>query len=228
MKSIRLLKGPATAAALAVVMGFGLSACKGESTSKVLEPDWIHNTEPTPKESPEPTPSGSPTDLYTGPAEVAKYVQKFIDDGKAQGVDVIPDMASPKLQIRIASLDSWGSSVIGLCETGGLRRVTFDPDFWNSVSETQREILAHHELGHCVLYRGHNSKTLLSGAVASIMYPQIMASSTYLNNIGYYLDELFSYAGQAPAQLAARQAAASVEKPQSHVCDSSHLPHLQE
>ena len=114
-----------------------------------------------------------------------------------QGVDVTADVSNPKLTIRIASLDSRGSSTIGLCETGGgLRRVTFDPDFWNSVSETQRELLAHHELGHCVLYRGHRSELLSTGKYASIMYPIIMSSSTYMANYDYYQNELCTQAVQ--------------------------------
>lgn len=42
--------------------------------------------------------------------------------------------------------------MIGICETGtNLRRVTFDADFWNVVSETQRGLLVPYKLGHCML-----------------------------------------------------------------------------
>jgi len=179
-----------------------LGACNSE---QAIETDWIHTPEPTPTSTttpkptptttPTPTPTGTtnPADLYIGPAELQKYVVKFVDDAKIQSVDVLPEMNNPKLTIQIGSLNAWGSSVIGLCETSGsMRRVTFDPDFWNAVSETQRELLAHHELGHCVLYRAHRSTVLPSGAYASIMYPIIMSSSTYTNNYNYYQQELFS------------------------------------
>jgi len=158
-------------------------------------------TDPTPVPSPTPTPSPTTntTDLYTGPAEIAKYVQKFIDDAKIQGVDVVPDMKGPKLTIQIAGLSNYGSSVIGLCESGtNLRRVTLNPSFWNSVNDTQKELLVHHELGHCVLYRGHDTSTTASGAVDSIMYPVIMSSSTYLNNYAHYQVELFTMGASAP------------------------------
>jgi hypothetical protein len=126
---------------------------------------------------------------------MAKYVDKFVADALIQDVDVLPDMKNPKLTIQIKSLDAYGSSVIGLCETGGgLRRVTFDPDFWNNVDETQRELVAHHEFGHCILYRAHNSSTLSSGKYASFMYPIIMSNATYTNNYDYYQEELFSTA----------------------------------
>lgn len=170
---------------------------------------------PTPTTSPTPVPSGSA--LYTGPAELEKYVIKFIDDAKAQGVDVIPDFSNPKLQIQIASLDSYGSSVIGLCQTGsGRRKVTLDPDFWNRVSETQRELLAHHELGHCILYRGHRTSRLSSGAYASIMYPTIMSSATYLGNYAYYQEELFSLSASTLTEYVTNQST-------THVCSPGEL-----
>jgi hypothetical protein len=96
--------------------------------------------------------------------------------------------------------------------------VTFVPDFWNSVSETQRELLAHHELGHCVLYRPHRTSTLSSGAYASVMYPIIMSSSTYTNNYNYYLNELFTFnAAQGPSTPG------EPETPTVHVCDENEL-----
>ena len=110
--------------------------------------------------------------------------------------------------------------MIGLCETGyGGRTVTLDPDFWNNVSETQKELLMHHELGHCILYRPHRSTYLSSGIEASIMYPIIMASSTYLNNYSYYQNELFT---SAASQAAAREALPSDETT-THICDLSEL-----
>lgn len=192
-----------TAAMIGMSLSFGLTACNSTDEAKRnIESDWIDddgtsvNVETTPAPTASPLPPTS--EIYDGPAEVEKYVLKFIEDGRIQGVDVLPDMEGPKLSIRIASLDAYGSSTIGLCETGGgLRRVTFDPDFWNSVNETQRELLAHHELGHCVLYRAHRSNTLSSGAYGSIMYPIIMSSSTYTGNYDYYQEELFTYGAMA-------------------------------
>lgn len=175
---------------------------------------------PTVSVTPSPVPTGS--DLYTGPAEVEPYVQKFIADALIQGVNVLPDMTNPKLQIRIASLDAYGSSVIGLCETGGgLRRVTFDPDFWNSVSDTQKELVAHHELGHCVLYRPHRSTLLSSGAYASIMYPIIMSSSSYQNNYAYYQEELFTYGSSSLESFA--QAGTDPDHVVTHICDLNEI-----
>ncbi len=205
--------------ALAIPALVAIAACNERG---VVPPSLIGVIEPKPSptsgmEDP-PAPGTDVSGLYSGPAELAKYVAKFVDDARLQGRSVTSEMLGPKLQVRIASLDSYGSSVIGLCETSSsLRRVTFDPDFWNAVSETQRELLAHHEFGHCVLYRGHRSTVLSSGSFASVMYPTIMKSSTYLNNYDYYQDELFTYAAQeaAPEEDPARITV--------HVCDHQDL-----
>ncbi len=230
MSRFRNLRFSGFSSALVLSGVLTLAACNegGEVSPDLLgiiQPKPAPSSEPSPEPSsspdPTPTPTADATALYTGPAEVSKYVAKFVADGLIQGVDVTPDMSGPKLSIRIASLDSYGSSVIGLCETSSnLRRITFDPDFWYSVSETQREILAHHELGHCVLFRGHRTSVLSSGIYASIMYPQIMKSSTYTNNYDYYQDELFQYAA-TDASLA--MVSEDPNQISVHVCDDSEL-----
>jgi hypothetical protein len=213
----RKLKSTLTTA----LMTLAIASCNSETKPAALTQADPTVPVETPPAAPNPTQPSVPTtppaaDLYTGPADIEKYVLKFIDDAKIQGIDVVPDMADPKLEIRIASLDSYGSSTIGLCETSGSRRrVTFDPDLWDSVSETQRELLALHELGHCVLYRAHRSTKLSSGAYASIMYPIIMSSSTYTSNYDYYQEELFTYGAMEPA------AADGIET--THICDLSEL-----
>jgi hypothetical protein len=127
-------------------------------------------------------------------------VRSFIDDGARENTDVVAMMKhSPKLELRIASLDSWGVNVIGLCETGnGYRRVTFDPDYFNaSRSDIEKRILSHHELGHCVLFRDHRTDIGMipdgSGHSheLSVMYPVMIGSAQYLFHEPYYLEELF-------------------------------------
>ncbi|MEN9723098.1 MAG: hypothetical protein RJB38_1084 [Pseudomonadota bacterium] len=198
-------------------LGLSLSACQ---QSGAVPASVIGITEP--KSDSSGTPSGvvgDATQYYSGPAELAGYVSKFISDAAIQGVNVTSDMSGPQLSLRIASLDSYGSSVIGLCErSSNLRRVTLDPDFWNVVDETQRELLVHHELGHCVLSRGHRTEVLSSGLYASLMYPIIMRSSSYTSNYDYYQQELFQYAAQGQSS--------SDEDPNRitvHVCDVEEL-----
>lgn len=208
---------------LSTIFVLGISACNenNEALTQNVGDDWISEppiATPQPDPAATPAPTAPPTNqVYIGPAEVEKYVTKFIRDASLQGVEVTAEMDNPKLEIRIASLDSYGSSTIGLCETGSnRRRVTFDPDFWNSVSETQRELLAHHELGHCVLYRGHRSETLSTGKYASIMYPIIMSASTYTSNYAYYQEELFTYDTQGLEDI-------ETNMNTTHVCDHTDL-----
>jgi len=225
-----------------------LTACNSsEAAKKQIESDWVHDTgpqdstgggiNPTPDPSPTlpptptptppvPTPSPStptpPTpELYSGETSFAPYVQKFVDDASNQGISLTQEMKSDPVEIVRASLDYLGSGVIGLCETGyGGRKVTLDPDFWDVVSETQKELLMHHELGHCILYRPHRSTFLSSGKEASIMYPIIMSSSTYLNNASYYLNELFTWAAnQAEVRTASNLRETTQPEPTTHICD---------
>jgi len=216
------LKGKSVKALFTAAVALSLTACNGSesSTDKILAPTSSSETpDPTTPSAPAQSQSAAAASgrLFTGPDELEKYVVKFVDDAKAYGIDVLPAM-NPTLEIQISSLDTYGESVIGLCETSeGKRRVTFDPDFWNTVSETQKELLVHHELGHCVLHRAHQTNRLPTNAYASIMYPMLLTNETYLGNASYYLQELFTEAG-APLTTAEAQA----QGVDTHICDLDH------
>jgi hypothetical protein len=152
---------------------------------------------------PESTPSETATDkeaeqFYKGSPDLNKYVVQFVDDAKAEGVDVVPHTKGPQLTVQVASLSYLSAATIGLCELTGTRRdVTFDTRFWNAASETSRQILVHHELGHCVLRRNHSSAVRASGAMASIMTPYILAAAVFSSDRSYYIGELFANMGIA-------------------------------
>jgi len=159
-------------------------------------PDGGDSERPEPEPAPE-DPSLNPdiptASLYRGSSDLAPFVEKFVSDGIAQNVNLISSMQSDPVEIRIASLDDYGENVIGLCETRrDGRTVTFDPDFWNGVSDVQKEVLSHHELGHCILFRDHRSGRLESGDYRSIMNPIIMGPTMYQANYEYYLNELYT------------------------------------
>jgi hypothetical protein len=232
----------AVALALITLTSSALTACNSSNAAKKkIEADWIHDTgdddsnpvpqQPAPTPIPDPKPSSSPTptptptpspttpasELYEGDAAFAPYVQKFVADAALQGVDLVAEMKADPVVIQLGSLDYLGSGVIGLCETGyGSRTVTLEPDFWGQISDTQDELLMHHELGHCILYRPHRSALLSTGREASIMNPIIMSSSTYLGNYDYYQNELYTYSA---AQSDARVAAPEEGGPTQHICD---------
>jgi len=86
----------------------------------------------------------------------------------------------------VAGQCSWHSSQPNL--------VTIDTPFWNTASKTLREWVMYHELGHCILNRGHNESTNQNGLCISIMASGTGSCQSVYNatNKEYYLDELFS------------------------------------
>ena len=220
-------KKPRQTALMLLALAFSLGSLQAcdQAGASGSSPDSTPTPTPTPAPVPDPPPSPLPSTLYKGPKGLEKYVLKFIDDAKVQGIDVVPELTSPQLEIQIASLNAWGSSVIGLCQTGsGVRKVTFDPDFWNSVSETQREQLAHHELGHCMLYRGHRTAVLSTGKPASLMYPSIFSSSTYMAGYDYYLSELFGQALVEESSSLLNSSDGDRLTPRVHICEPTSEP----
>lgn len=159
------------------------------------DPTVTPSPDPTPDPTPCPSPSVTPEPgFYIGDPKFQPFVDKFIADGLIQGVKVVTQ--NPDLKIQFGDLSQYGSGVIGLCErSGSLRRVTINPKFWDSVSKVQQELLMHHELGHCVLYRGHRTDKFDDGVFKSIMYPVIMKSTMYTSKYDYFLNELYTYQG---------------------------------
>lgn len=74
--------------------------------------------------------------------------------------------------------------------------------YWDAIDDDTRRQMIFHELGHCLLLRGHNTDSafvpsLNRSVPLSIMNPWIISSfgpqveSFYLNNLVAYLEELF-------------------------------------
>lgn len=167
------------------------------SPAPVAPVPWPAPTRVPPPIMPTPTPvePKPPLAFYKGDKQFKRYVENFIADGLIQGNKSM-STSNPDLEIKLGDLSQYGSGVIGLCETGvGLRRVTFSLNFWNNVSDSQKNLLAHHELGHCVLYRPHRTESFGDNTPRSIMYPVIMATSIYDNAFEYYQNELFTWTG---------------------------------
>lgn len=67
--------------------------------------------------------------------------------------------------------------------------IEIDPDYWQSTSETKKEVLLFHELGHCVLGRDHDEQKLYYTVPKSIMYPYLFEQA-YQTYRSYYVEEL--------------------------------------
>jgi hypothetical protein len=83
-------------------------------------------------------------------------------------------------------------STIGMCTwSSRSAKVEFSPSAWGGGSDTFREMLAFHELGHCLLGRGHKNTRTSNGRIESLMNSYIFDEKTYLANRDEYLRELF-------------------------------------
>ena len=146
---------------------------------------------------------------YSVPAEVEPYVQRFRDETHKRGLTPVTN------NLIIVFTQTPGSDVCGQCllETGKTPRVTLVADAycWQKASDNERECLVFHELGHCLLQRGHRLTRFANGAYASLMNPDNRAVyATCAYPIGddvcdkrdrrtYYLDELIDSTTATPA-----------------------------
>ena len=112
--------------------------------------------------------------------EFQPYVDKFMELGN----------------ITVAGIDMYFSpqsgNVIGMCfVNGSYRDIEIDGVWWSTAGDLDREILIFHELGHCVLNRGHRNFTLQDGCGGSLMDSYHIGSYCYSKHYDYYIEELF-------------------------------------
>lgn len=159
-----------------------LSACKKENDLFVTQPD--EETYQDTQTAIDPT--------------FDVYVQRFIQEGKARGLDI--DLESKNITIQFTNIDQQESpNVVGMCSYDGHfhNDITIDLAFWQPASDLQKEFILFHELGHCYLYRAHRSDALSNGLCASIMRGAEPGCTDNYNEAtrNYYINELFSLTG---------------------------------
>lgn len=112
--------------------------------------------------------------------EFNSLVQKFEQE---QNETVYVDITFKKIE----------PPAVGLCwryeESKTGVSIEIDPDYWFSTTETKKEVLLFHELGHCILGRDHEEEKLYYTIPKSIMFPYVFETS-YLLYRSYYVDEL--------------------------------------
>jgi hypothetical protein len=104
--------------------------------------------------------------------ELKEYVATFEKKGKRfMGADFhVPNMDIGFSRTRHLPTDD-GGRIVGMCDPYiPVRTVVFDKETWPTYSDSEKEELVFHELGHCVLDRDHDS-TKIDGMPMSIMYP---------------------------------------------------------
>jgi hypothetical protein len=89
---------------------------------------------------------------------------------------------------------------VGMCTiwSTGEKEIQIDPVYWSYIEHTEQTALVFHELGHCVLGRGHIS-TMMSTDKLGDLPISLMYSYVFYNPIvaaaglwPHYVDELFT------------------------------------
>jgi hypothetical protein len=88
-----------------------------------------------------------------------------------------------------------GRPIYGICSYPK-KQVTVSRKFWNSASDTKKELLIYHELGHCILKRKGHTSGLISVegrvTVKSVMNLGLVSDTAYIKHKDYYINELFN------------------------------------
>lgn len=123
--------------------------------------------------------------------EVRPYIEVFEKASRMTGYP----MKVRHVEVQFLNL---GESVEGTC-TGRFEsnrnvdvKITLNTTLWDKNSSLEREMTVLHELGHCVLKRGHTSRKSTDGTrPASLMYPYMFDEDEYRLHKGLYWEELF-------------------------------------
>lgn len=129
-------------------------------------------------------------------AEFAPYLQRFSEYSKQFGRSI---RAESEVTVIFAPLPS---RHLGVCQEGFWQtpRVEINRTTWELANESSREILVFHELGHCLLGRGHLDNQVAVASLdrgssvlipVSLMSSHALSSAIYDDYKSYYLDELF-------------------------------------
>lgn len=119
------------------------------------------------------------------------YFKSFQYEASLRGIDV--DYEAFPITGYIQSIQE--DDIAGTCNYHSYEPnvVTIDLEYWNSVSTLRREMVVFHELGHCVLGRGHTETAFSNGICTTLMNSG--TSGCYVaytaDNRDYYLGELF-------------------------------------
>lgn len=120
------------------------------------------------------------------------FVQRFETAGNIQVDSLVVkfgDTGAPQ---------SNGEQIVGYCQLspGLVPTVVISTEYFNEIADAQREELIFHELGHCVLDRGHTATALGDGCPSSIMDPYTLDPYCYSEHYEYYKEELFQTKGK--------------------------------
>ena len=129
--------------------------------------------------------------LYVDP-ELEHFFESFVEEAAARGLAI--DLEEEQIEGYIRNIPD--RDVIGQCaySPASPRQVTIDEPYWNRANFTEKEIVVFHELGHCLLERGHRDEADSLGNCISIMHSGLGDCELDFRNSTReaYLDELFN------------------------------------
>ena len=99
--------------------------------------------------------------------ELQVHFSSFEIEANAHGLDI--DISSIAISGYIQNIETRGT--LGQCKSysDGTQQIVIDEQYWNRISNDEREYLVFHELGHCILKRVHNDEQDENGNCISIM-----------------------------------------------------------
>ncbi len=126
------------------------------------------------------------------PNELSAHFETFQNEASTYGIQI--DYEGSNVTAEISQINE--GSVAGTCTTNGhnIRHIEIDQNFWNRASHLQREMVIFHELGHCILQRGHKEDGFQNGICKSIMRSGLgTCTDAYTPaNRDYFIEELFT------------------------------------
>lgn len=133
-----------------------------------------------------------PKDTILNPSlelgEFKPYVESFVYDGSMHGVHLeIKDLIIRFGDLNRDARDD-GLVTLGICRTAPFKtpKIYIDSNHWEDMNEYKRTALIYHELGHCILKRGHIDKRV------SLMNSFIISSETFSKHYNGLVKELFT------------------------------------
>ena len=125
------------------------------------------------------------------PSLLSPYFETF--RVKALEYDLVVDYSVANVTAEIKLINE--GAVAGSCTTNGhdIRHITIDQTFWNQSSHLTKEMVIFHELGHCILGRGHKESSFANGICHSIMRSGLgtCRDAYTAENRDYFIEELF-------------------------------------
>ena len=149
-------------------------------------------------------------ELRKYPDDFRALVDLFVEEGAKRGVDVNVKSLEVKFVTETDPPGFCGYATLTSPDSPKVQ-IKQDDACWTMQTEANKEILFFHELGHCLLGRGHIQDTLANGNFKSMMFSgnQFELYSANSERREYYLDELFN-PGTPPPAWATRQGVSTV------------------